>query len=90
VLFYSGSSCSFDPSIDCSSFLADATVPSIYHKAFAAVDPANVGETSVNLLSRVLGTSLLPAATIDKVSCLSCGWYCVSYMFSLGWFGYVC
>jgi hypothetical protein len=42
-------------------------VPNIYHKAFAAVDPINSGDTSVNLLSRVLGTSSLPAATIDKV-----------------------
>lgn len=47
--------------------LADATVPSIYNKAFTAVDPDGIGETSVNALSRVLGTSSLPAATIDKV-----------------------
>jgi len=47
--------------------IADATVPTIYHKAFAAVDPTNTGDTSVNLLSRVLGTSSLPAATIDKI-----------------------
>lgn len=46
---------------------ADATVPSIYNKAFTAVDPDGSGETSVNALSRVLGTSSLPAATIDKV-----------------------
>lgn len=49
------------------SVIADATVPAIYHKAFVAVDPTNTGETSVNLLSRVLGTSMLPAATIDKI-----------------------
>ncbi|TFK29642.1 MVP1 domain-containing protein [Coprinopsis marcescibilis] len=47
--------------------IADASVPSIYHRAFSAVDPANLGETSVNSLSRVLATSSLPAATIDKI-----------------------
>jgi hypothetical protein len=47
---------------------ADATVPAIYNTAFSAVDPTNSGETSVNSLSRVLGTSSLPAATIDRVS----------------------
>jgi sorting nexin-8 len=31
------------------------------------VDPTNIGETSVNALSRVLGTSSLPASTIDRV-----------------------
>ena len=51
---------------------ADATVPSIYHRAFATVDPSNLGETSVNSLSRVLATSSLPAATIDKVSHCVC------------------
>ncbi|KDQ26655.1 hypothetical protein PLEOSDRAFT_1043789 [Pleurotus ostreatus PC15] len=50
-----------------SSVIADATVPSIYNKAFTAVDPDGIGETSVNALSRVLGTSSLPAATIDKI-----------------------
>ena len=45
----------------------DATVPAIYNTAFSAVDPTNSGETSVNSLSRVLGTSSLPAATIDRV-----------------------
>ncbi|KAF5383512.1 hypothetical protein D9615_003614 [Tricholomella constricta] len=49
------------------SVIADATVPAIYNIAFAAVDPANLGETSVNSLSRVLSTSSLPAATIDKI-----------------------
>ena len=49
--------------------IADATVPSIYPKAFASVDPSNTGETSVNALSRVLSTSSLPAATINKVNC---------------------
>ena len=48
--------------------LADATVPAIYNTSFAAVDPYNTGETSVNALSRVLSTSSLPAATIDKAS----------------------
>ncbi|KAF5387312.1 hypothetical protein D9757_005774 [Collybiopsis confluens] len=50
-----------------SSVIADATVPSVYSRAFAAVDPANTGETSVNSLSRVLATSSLPAATVDKI-----------------------
>ncbi|KAJ3555989.1 hypothetical protein NM688_g2277 [Phlebia brevispora] len=45
----------------------DATVPSVYHEAFAAVDTTNIGETSVNGLSRVLGTSSLPASTIEKI-----------------------
>jgi sorting nexin-8 len=47
--------------------LADATVPSIYHRSYAAVDAANTGETSVNALSRVLNTSGLPASTIERV-----------------------
>ena len=46
---------------------ADAVVPPIYHKAFAAVDPTGSGDTTLNALSRVLQTSLLPAATVDKV-----------------------
>lgn len=49
---------------------AEATIPAIYHQSFGTVDPTNSGETSVNSLSRVLSTSLLPAATVDKV-CLS-------------------
>ncbi|THH17794.1 hypothetical protein EW146_g3094 [Bondarzewia mesenterica] len=49
------------------SAIADATVPTIYLKSFSAVDPTNSGETSVNSLSRVLGTSGLPAGTIDKI-----------------------
>lgn len=44
----------------------EATVPSIYHEAFATVDTANIGETSVNALSRVLETSALSATTVDK------------------------
>ncbi|ETW78740.1 hypothetical protein HETIRDRAFT_50485 [Heterobasidion irregulare TC 32-1] len=47
--------------------VADATVPSIYHQSFSIVDPTNSGETSVNSLSRVLGTSGLPAGIIDKI-----------------------
>ncbi|TFY80322.1 hypothetical protein EWM64_g3691 [Hericium alpestre] len=47
--------------------IADATVPAVYHTAFAAVDPTNSGETSVNSLSRVLSTSGLPAGTVDKI-----------------------
>ncbi|THU87977.1 hypothetical protein K435DRAFT_730276 [Dendrothele bispora CBS 962.96] len=50
-----------------SSVIADATVPSIYNRAFSTVDPNNTGETSVNSLSRVLTTSSLPASTIDKI-----------------------
>lgn len=46
---------------------ADATVPAIYERAFAAVDISGLGETSVNSLSRVLATSSLPASTIDRV-----------------------
>jgi len=48
-------------------FLADATIPPVYHQAFAAVDGGGLGEVSVNALSRVLATSSLPAATVDKV-----------------------
>jgi sorting nexin-8 len=47
-------------------------VPAIFNKAFAAVDPSNTGETSVNSLSRVLATSSLPAATIDRVRKIGC------------------
>ena len=46
-------------------------VPAIYHASYAAVDPENAEETSVNALSRILNTSLLPAGTIDKVSFLN-------------------
>lgn len=46
---------------------ADATVPGVYHRAFAAADVGGLGEVSVNALSRVLATSSLPAATVDKV-----------------------
>ncbi|KZS94324.1 hypothetical protein SISNIDRAFT_409700 [Sistotremastrum niveocremeum HHB9708] len=47
--------------------IADATVPAIYTKAFAAVDPNATGEVSVNSLVRVMSTSSLPAATIEKI-----------------------
>jgi sorting nexin-8 len=50
-----------------SSVIADATVPAVYNKSFAAVDLTNSGETSVNALSRVLQTSSLPAATVDRI-----------------------
>ncbi|KAJ7623207.1 hypothetical protein FB45DRAFT_924904 [Roridomyces roridus] len=50
-----------------SSVIADATVPAIYDRSFQLVDPTNSGEVSVNSLSRVLGTSSLPAATIDRI-----------------------
>lgn len=48
--------------------VGNATVPSIYHEAFAAVDPTNTGEISVNALSRVMGTSGLSASMVDKVT----------------------
>ncbi|KAG6334601.1 hypothetical protein ID866_4495 [Astraeus odoratus] len=52
-----------------SSIIADPTVvPALYHKAFAAVDVTNTGEVSISALSRVLATSSLPAATIDRVT----------------------
>ncbi|KAG5638358.1 hypothetical protein H0H81_000492 [Sphagnurus paluster] len=54
-------------SVFSSEHTADATVPAIYNTSFAAVDPSGTGETSVNSLSRVLATSALPAATIDKI-----------------------
>ncbi|KAF7308754.1 Sorting nexin [Mycena kentingensis (nom. inval.)] len=50
-----------------SSVIADATVPPIYSQSFQLVDTTNTGEVSVNSLSRVLGASGLPAATIDKI-----------------------
>ncbi|KAF9240678.1 hypothetical protein BU15DRAFT_87572 [Melanogaster broomeanus] len=50
-----------------SSVIADAAVPETYTRAFAAVDVTNSGEVSVSALSRVLATSLLPAATVDKI-----------------------
>lgn len=42
-------------------------MPHIYNRAWSAVDPNSTGETSVNALSRALGTSSLPASTVDKV-----------------------
>ncbi|KAI6149478.1 hypothetical protein BKA82DRAFT_128741 [Pisolithus tinctorius] len=50
-----------------SSVIADAMIPELYHRAFAAVDVTNTGEVSVNALSRVLAISSLPAATIDRI-----------------------
>ncbi|KAF7309773.1 Sorting nexin [Mycena indigotica] len=50
-----------------SSVIADATVPAIYNQSFQLVDTTNSGEVSVSSLSRVLGTSNLPAGTIDKI-----------------------
>ncbi|KAG8902682.1 Sorting nexin mvp1 [Tulasnella sp. 403] len=47
--------------------IADATVPPIYTESLAAVDPNFTGETSLSSLSRVLATSGLPAATIDRI-----------------------
>lgn len=54
-------------SYDSTILIAEATVPAIYQQSFGAVDPTNSGETSVNSLSRVLSTSSLPAAKVDKV-----------------------
>ncbi|KXN87384.1 Sorting nexin MVP1 [Leucoagaricus sp. SymC.cos] len=54
-------------SVTFSSVIADATVPTIYHRAFNAVDNSGMGETSVNSLSRVLATSGLSASTIDRI-----------------------
>ncbi|KAF9810448.1 hypothetical protein IEO21_06918 [Rhodonia placenta] len=54
-------------SVGFSSVIGEATLPAIYNQAFAAVDTANSGETSVSALSRVLGTSSLSASTIDKI-----------------------
>lgn len=54
--------------IETQSYIAaDATVPGIYHRAFAVVDPSGLGDISVNSLSRVLTASGLPASTIDRV-----------------------
>ncbi|KAG8711777.1 Sorting nexin mvp1 [Ceratobasidium sp. 394] len=49
------------------SLLADAPIPTVYESAFAAVDPSMSGDTSVNALHRVLATSNLPAATIERI-----------------------
>lgn len=48
--------------------LADATVPAVYTNSLAAVDTSATGETSVHALIRVISTSGLPSATIDRVS----------------------
>ncbi|KAJ1307091.1 hypothetical protein OPQ81_001209 [Rhizoctonia solani] len=50
-----------------SSLLADANIPESYVTAYAAVDPMGSGDTSVNALHRVLATTALPAATIEKI-----------------------
>ncbi|QRV89261.1 sorting nexin MVP1 [Ceratobasidium sp. AG-Ba] len=50
-----------------SSLLADAPIPDIYEAAFTAVDPIMAGDTSVNALHRVLATSGLPAAVIERI-----------------------
>jgi sorting nexin-8 len=42
-------------------------VPPIYTKALNAIDPTGTGDVSVNALSRVISTSSLPAATVDRV-----------------------
>jgi len=63
MLTYSSSLGSYDSTIS----IAETTVPVIYQQSFAAVDPINSGETFVNSLSRVLSTSLLPTAKVDKV-----------------------
>lgn len=49
----------------------ESKAPSLYHKAFAVVDPSGAGETSINSLSRVLLTSGVSASTIDRVRLLN-------------------
>ncbi|CEL62908.1 Sorting nexin MVP1 OS=Cryptococcus neoformans var, neoformans serotype D (strain JEC21 / ATCC MYA-565) GN=MVP1 PE=3 SV=1 [Rhizoctonia solani AG-1 IB] len=46
---------------------ADATIPDGYTAAYAAVDPTGSGDTSINGLHRVLATTELPAATIERI-----------------------
>jgi hypothetical protein len=48
-------------------FAGEAVVPAVYNNALSAVDPSGVGEISVSALSRVVGTSGLPAAIVDRV-----------------------
>ncbi|KAG8911496.1 Sorting nexin mvp1 [Tulasnella sp. 417] len=50
-----------------SRIIADAIVPPIYNEALAAVEPNFAGETSLTSLSRVLSTSGLGAATVDRI-----------------------
>ncbi|KAG8919596.1 Sorting nexin mvp1, partial [Tulasnella sp. 408] len=50
-----------------SRIIADAIVPPIYNEALAAVEPNYAGETSLTSLSRVLSTSGLGAATVDRI-----------------------
>ncbi|CAE6421680.1 unnamed protein product [Rhizoctonia solani] len=45
----------------------DATIPDGYATAYAAVDPMGSGDTSVNALHRVLATTDLPAAAIERI-----------------------
>ncbi|CAE6475350.1 unnamed protein product [Rhizoctonia solani] len=49
------------------SLLADANIPEGYATAFAAVDPMGSGDTSINALHRVLATTELPAAIIERI-----------------------
>ncbi|KAB5589199.1 Sorting nexin MVP1 [Ceratobasidium theobromae] len=49
------------------SLLADAPIPDVYSTAYATVDPMASGDTSVNALHRVLATTGLPAATIERI-----------------------
>ncbi|KAF8704769.1 PhoX homologous domain, present in p47phox and p40phox, partial [Rhizoctonia solani] len=46
---------------------SDATIPDGYATAYAAVDPMGSGDTSVNALHRVLATTDLPAAAIERI-----------------------
>ncbi|KAG9001468.1 Sorting nexin mvp1 [Tulasnella sp. JGI-2019a] len=50
-----------------SRIIADATAPSIYTEAFAAADPNFTGDMSLSALNRILATSKLPHATIDRI-----------------------
>ncbi|KAF8751874.1 PhoX homologous domain, present in p47phox and p40phox [Rhizoctonia solani] len=47
--------------------VTDATIPDGYATAYAAVDPMGSGDTSVNALHRVLATTDLPAAAIERI-----------------------
>ncbi|EUC55985.1 sorting nexin MVP1 [Rhizoctonia solani AG-3 Rhs1AP] len=47
--------------------LADAIIPDSYLATYAAVDPMGSGDTSINALHRVLATTELPAATIERI-----------------------
>ncbi|CUA74659.1 Sorting nexin MVP1 [Cryptococcus neoformans var, neoformans B-3501A] [Rhizoctonia solani] len=49
------------------SLLVDANIPESYMTTYAAVDPMGSGDTSINALHRVLATTELPAATVERI-----------------------